>query len=42
MIATDAGGRVMAVWVDLGEGAGDLVSRVGVAGFGMPLGTGGY
>jgi hypothetical protein len=42
MIAADAGGRVMAVWMDLGEGAGDMITRTGVAGFGSPLGTGGY
>ena len=42
MIAADAGGRVMAAWTDLGVGAGDVITRTGVAGFGSPLGTGGY
>ncbi len=36
LIGADASGRVVAAWVDLGSGGGDIVCRQGVAGFTPP------
>jgi hypothetical protein len=36
MVATDTAGRVAVSWVDTGAGAGDIMLRLGVAGFAPP------